>query len=80
MIGQRGVVNYKDNPVPVKYWAVAKCMKWIQEMILTKEIDIDEIRAPFFCTGLAQGRKDIIEILINEIWVDAGIPVTIYEL
>ena len=79
MIGQEGTVSI-DNPVPVKYWAVAKCMKWIQEMITTNEIEIDEIRAPFFCTGLAQGRKDFIETLIKEIWVDVGIPVTIYEL
>lgn len=74
MIGQNGVVG-RDNPKPVRYAAIIRCMEKVRK--LCKKID-GEIHAPFFATGLAQGNKDTIVELINEIWHD--LPVYIYTL
>lgn len=77
MIGQDGIVSY-NNSVPIKYWALDKAMCTIRDQWIT--LQLDEIRCPFFGTGLAKGNKDIIQSLINKIWIDASIPVTIFEL
>lgn len=79
MIGQHGVSSV-DNRVPVKYWALSKAMCFIRDKIINGNLKVDEIRAPKFGSKLAGGKWDIIEVLINEVWIDSNIPVTIYEL
>jgi hypothetical protein len=79
MIGQHKIVS-SDNPKPIKYWALAKAMTFIRDNVKSNKLKVDEIRAPKFGSGLAQGNWDFIETLIKEIWVDEGIPVTIYHL
>ena len=83
MIGQDGVVS-PDNPKPVKYWALLKCMEKIRANItngLYKHKDNREyvVHTCKFGSGLAQGNFDLILELIKEQWIDYGIDVVIYE-
>lgn len=80
MIAQHKTVS-KDNPRPIKYDALIECMQQVRDRCLTvlnsgKKV---EIHAPMFGAGLAQGNWKVIEQLIIEFWVNASIPVTIYE-
>jgi hypothetical protein len=79
MIGQHGVKSI-TNQTPIKYWAISKIMSFIRDRIVEGKLQVDEIRCPRFGSGLAGGNKEFIEALIKEIWVDAGIKVTIFEL
>lgn len=77
MFGQSNI--YPKNGIPpIRYWALSRAMRYVKRFY---EVDIHhEIHCPFFGSGLAGGNKDFIETLINEIWVNEGIPTTIYEL
>jgi hypothetical protein len=79
MVGQYRNISQGER-VPVRYWAIARCMRWLALRIKNRDVIGTEIWAPKFCAGLARGNWDFIEALINEIWVAEGIPVTIYEL
>jgi O-acetyl-ADP-ribose deacetylase (regulator of RNase III) len=70
MIGQNGVVG-PENPKPIRYAALAKCMDEIGEHIVANARP-SEIHAPKFGAGLAGGNWDFIEELINECWIGRG--------
>jgi len=71
MGGQHGTVS-KQNPKPIKYFKLALAMSIIEDIN-----DDFEIVAPRFGSGLAKGCWPFIEELIDELWIGAGIPVTI---
>jgi len=75
MIGQLGTIS-EDNPKPVKYSAIIKCM---EQVMMTAINDSAEIHCPKFCSDLAGGNFEFILELIQEIWVDNGIDVFVYE-
>jgi hypothetical protein len=80
MIAQHQTVS-KTNPRPIRYDSLIKCMETIRDrcvpvIVSGKNI---EIHAPKFGAGLAQGNWNVIEQLIIEFWVNAGIKVVIYE-
>lgn len=75
MIAQHGTVS-ADNPKPIKYAALANCMRTIAE-VCHRHIE-PEIVGPLFGSNLAGGNWDFIEELIQEIW--SNIDVTIYKL
>lgn len=76
MIGQHKMIA--PNYIPVRYSAIAACL----EKVLAAFVDYDnlEVHCPKFGAGLAGGRWVVIEALIQEILVDNGIPVTVYEM
>ena len=85
MIGQHGTVS-KNNPKPVKYYALAEAMRKIATMC----INIKEtwnwngnhkpvIHCPKFGSDLAGGKWEFILDLIREIWLEHGIDVVVYE-
>lgn len=80
MIAQRGVVS-ADNPKPIKYAALVKCMEELVDLLGV--IDLKDkkpvLHCPKFGSDLAGGKWEFIEELIKEIWVDAGYNVIIYE-
>ena len=81
MIGQDGVVS-KDNPIPIKYKALANCMAEVFsyiEMIKCQTSNPVVIHCPKFGSDLAMGRWDFILELIREIWTEQGIDVVVYE-
>ncbi len=75
MIAQNGVRS-KQNPKPIKYMALMKAMGKVADYVNAAG---GSIHCPKFGSGLAGGDWNFIEALIQEIWVDAGINVTVYE-
>lgn len=82
MIAQDGVVG-ADNPKPIKYWALVKCMQAVLYDVGGKIKAFHEhpfaIHCPKFGSALAGGNWDFILELINELWLDRGFNVTVYE-
>lgn len=81
MIGQDGTVS-KDNPKPVKYKALANAMAEVVgyiEMIKKQTSNPVVIHCPKFGSKLAGGNFEFILELINEIWIESGIDVVVYE-
>ncbi len=77
MIAQQGVIN-RNNPKPIKYAALVKCMESVANRILLYAKH--EIRTCRFGSQLAGGSWPFIEELIWEIWISQGIDVTIFVL
>jgi O-acetyl-ADP-ribose deacetylase (regulator of RNase III) len=91
MIAQEGLRS-RTNPSPIKYAALKKCMNEVflahcslvclEKAHMRNFLSLDvshSIHCPKFGSGLAGGDWDFIEKLIQEIWVDNGIDVTVYE-
>lgn len=81
MIAQKGLIS-KRNLCPLKYLALAKSMETVCEQIREMKTDdhiICEIHCPRFGSLRAGGDWEFIEKLIQEIWVDNGIDVFVYE-
>jgi len=72
MIAQNGIVS-PQNPRPINYLALAKCMVGISKFIseqtdfMSKNENV-EIHAPKFGSGLAGGNWNFIGNLIEDIW------------
>lgn len=67
---------------PIRYWALARAMKAVFDEVwinYRNKSRLPEIHCPKFGSDLAQGRWEVIEQMILEIWIDAGVEVTIYE-
>lgn len=89
MIGQRGVVS-SNNHKPIRYLSLANCMDDVAHTIngmnnYMRKKNPDKFKpmqifCPKFGAGLAQGNWNVIEELINEIWVDRGIQVTVFVI
>ena len=81
MVAQTGFRSMK-NTIPLKYASLVKCMEEVKRIILTDKTMYPYINrvivAPKFGSDLAGGDFNFIKLLIQEIWVDAGIDVTIY--
>jgi len=75
MVAQSGLIN-KNNPKPIKYLALINCMKFVQDWAISGNC---VIHTPKFGSLRAGGNWGFIEELIREIWIDAGIDVTVYE-
>jgi hypothetical protein len=79
MIAQSGIIS-KNNPKPIKYVALVKCMEKVVEIIKTfYQQDKISIHCPKFGSKLAGGNFSFILELINEIWINNDINVTIYD-
>ena len=80
MVAQHKTIT-KGESVPIRYSALVRCMMYVQyKMKQTDVLTAQEIWCPKFGSGLAKGKWDFIEALIKEIWVDSGIPVTVFEI
>ena len=79
MIGQNGIRS-ADNPKPVKYVALVKAMSrtlsYAKKYAFRRSIVFHCCK---FGSDLAGGNFDLILELIEEIWVDNGFDVVIYE-
>ena len=80
MIAQHGFKN-KDNPRPLNYNSLVKCMNDVAAEVITyKEVfNKCRIHCPMFGGDLAGGNFDFVKCLIEDIWLEAGIDVVIYE-
>lgn len=87
MIAQDGIGRKGEPERPLRYVSLTKCMvKALYE--IQKKIENGQIKqgikisfsAPMFGSGLAKGNFNYIKELIQEIWIDKGYDVTIYQL
>lgn len=85
MIGQDGLKSV-DNPKPVQYWALMKCMESVRTDILSTLHMFPEyegkkavIHTCEFGGLRAGGNFEFILELIKEQWIDHGIDVVIYK-
>ena len=67
--GPRSKVNSK----PIRYASLIRCMEDVAHYV--RMYKIDNIVAPMFGSGLAQGRWETIEELIEEIWGDLNVTI-----
>lgn len=82
MVGQHGVGYDSTGLPPVRYDAIAQSMSRVREYVKKLEyanrVDVG-IHAPWFGTLRSGGEKGIIEALIQNIWIDRGLDVTMYD-
>jgi hypothetical protein len=76
MVAQHGLIS-PSNPHPIDYSALRSCMEVVADVA---NIEQAEIHAPKFGSLRSGGDWSVIEKLIEEIWIEAGISVTIYSL
>lgn len=77
MIAQNGYIS-ASNPKPLKYWALVKCMQDVLPLQTDLKSPFD-LHCPKFGSLRSGGNWKFIEELIQEIWVDRGVNVTVYE-
>lgn len=75
MIGQRGIKRGSSGP-PIRYDAIAACLEKVA--VKAKELDAS-VHMPRIGCGLAGGKWNEIEPLVDEHLVAAGVPVTVYD-
>jgi len=74
MIAQNGIFS-RDNLVPINYDALKKCLKQVNEFAYFNDYSV---HMPKIGTGLAKGKWEIIEEIINDRLRDT--IVNVYEL
>lgn len=78
MIAQSGTIRKPVGRLPpIRYGALAIAMHRVLKIARDRNATI---KCPRFGTGLAGGRPDVIESMMNEIWVDNQLEVQIYQL
>jgi len=76
MIGQRGIISIDSSP-PIWYEAVATALTKVAE----KAVKLNaSIHMPRIGSGLAGGKWEEIEKIINKTLVERGLTVTVYDL
>lgn len=81
MIAQAGYID-DNNPRPLKYPALLHAMGRVAnhiEYLRSWRSKPISIHCPKFGSALAGGNWEFIEALIEDVWLDAGIDVTVYE-
>jgi O-acetyl-ADP-ribose deacetylase (regulator of RNase III) len=82
MVGQDGVVS-PDNTKPVRYSALADAMNDILNKVDSLSLSFPQKKFVFHCpkfgSDLAGGNWDLILELIEEIWINNGFDVVVYE-
>ena len=76
MVGQHGVIG-PSNPMPIQYDAVRTCLKKVCEFAKGHKM---KVSGPKFGSGLAGGKWNVVENLIQNELINNNIDVTIYEL
>jgi O-acetyl-ADP-ribose deacetylase (regulator of RNase III) len=77
MIGQRGIRRGKDGVPPIRYEAVDKCL----EELAKKAIELGaSLHMPRIGCGLAGGKWEEIEKLINKNIISKDVEVYIYDI
>ena len=84
MVAQEGIGSKKVNGKlvsPIRYYALSNCMNKVKDVALSLKNQNKNvlIACPMFGSGLAGGNWEIIEKMIEEIWVKE-IPVKVYCL
>lgn len=76
MIAQNGIKS-KNNPTPLDYKALEKCLMYIKGSLLP---EYNIIVMPKIGTGLGGGDWSVISAMINDILCNNGFKVIVYKL
>jgi hypothetical protein len=76
MIGQKGIYKDKSGEPPIRYDAIRVNLQKVADYALAHNAIV---HAPRFGPGLAGGKWEIIESLIQEELIAKGVAVTIYD-
>lgn len=80
LVGQHGTVS-KTNPQPVSYEAIEHGLnavaQWIEDYLPDEPVTV---HMPRIGCGLAQGKWDVVESIINRTLTLRDIDVTVYDL
>lgn len=80
LIGQVGLRKGLDGGIPVRYEALADGFSIIAKYAIEHPEREISVHAPRLGCGLAGGEWSEVEPLLVKHFVDAGVPVTIYDL
>lgn len=75
MIGQHGLIS-ANNKTPIRYKEVEKCLEKVKEKALELQASV---HMPRIGCGLAGGKWEEIEPLIQKTLCNAGVSVTVYD-
>jgi O-acetyl-ADP-ribose deacetylase (regulator of RNase III) len=78
LIGQRGTHTNKNGRSPIRYDAINQGLEKIVSLKKFTGADFS-VHMPRMGAGLAGGRWEVIEALINITLIEAEIPVTVYD-
>jgi hypothetical protein len=67
MIAQNGTIS-QNNPRPLNYEALVKCMVDVRNYIQSSDKDKVQIHCPKFGSGLAGGNWSFIKDIIDDVW------------
>jgi O-acetyl-ADP-ribose deacetylase (regulator of RNase III) len=76
MIGQHGMVS-PINPHPISYAALSHCLEKVAKVAGYNDATV---HMPRIGTGLAQGKWDVIESIIDRVLTLRDVDVTVYDL
>ena len=83
MVGQSGVGQRGSSQPPIRYKAIRRALESVTIECLDSEyrglFKAVSVHAPRFGSGLAGGDWNIIEQIINETLLEAGVKVTVYD-
>jgi O-acetyl-ADP-ribose deacetylase (regulator of RNase III) len=81
MVGQHGVRTVAGVP-PIRYEAIESCLKKVAKWVMDRKSKGEKVsvHAPRFGAGLAGGRWEKIEALIEKELCSLDIDVTVYDL
>lgn len=77
MVAQRGIRRKKGGPPPIRYDAVRTAL---EEVARFSRDHGASVHLPRIGCGLAGGRWEEVEPILQETLVDEGIPVSVYDL
>ncbi len=76
MVAQHGTVS-KSNPHPISYAALEHCLLDVAEQAIMMEATV---HMPRIGCGLAQGKWEVVESIINRTLTLRDVDVTVYDL
>ena len=76
MIGQRDI-RTKGKVAPIRYGAIKKCLTKVKDAALKNNASV---HCPLFGSGLAGGKWEVIEEMLEEVLCGNGVSVTVYHL
>lgn len=75
MIAQHGIRG-ASNPIPIRYDALEKCLEALSRVARSRSASI---HMPRIGCGLAGGKWDRVEPIIQKALIEKDIPVTVYD-
>ena len=80
MIAQHGILLKKNQPPPIRYDALENALEKVVEFVMKVSSSTPSVHMPKIGTGLAAGKWELIEPIIQKTLVDKNIKGFIYEL